>query len=383
MFARTKENSLVTNKITHRSKSGGWHRIGRFKDIDYNPLMRNFILALVLLIAVVFISWRLAEVEQIIKTLQQGDWRYIFLGLIAVFGWLFMAAGLYYFVYRALGLEDRILNLFFVASAALFMNIVAPSVGVSGMTVFLTEAKRRNLPPGRVTVAGALTLMFEYAGFMSILVLGFIVLFRRNHLNAGDLLAAGALLVLFSGFAFMIYLGVHSGEELGNALAGLAHKVNRILRPIVRREYLSEVRAREFAFEMSSGLRELKSSPRRLVGPAILGLAKQVILVVVLYLTFKAFNVPVSIGTLVAAFSISYLFLIVSPTPAGIGFVEGALTLSLTSMYVPLGTATVITLAYRGLTFWVPFFFGLYSFRHLGGERGMRPATQKEYTNLN
>jgi uncharacterized protein (TIRG00374 family) len=68
---------------------------------------------------------------------------------------------------------------------------------------------------------------------------------------------------------------------------------------------------------------------------------------------------------LIAAFSIGYLFLIVSPTPAGIGTVEGALTLALSTMYIPMGSAVVIALAYRGITFWVPLAFGGIALRML------------------
>jgi hypothetical protein len=80
---------------------------------------------------------------------------------------------------------------------------------------------------------------------------------------------------------------------------------------------------------------------------------------------FLAFGTEISIGTLVAGFSIGYLFLIVSPTPAGVGFVEGGLTLALTSLSVPLGAAAVITLAYRGITFWLPLLLGMLAFRIL------------------
>jgi hypothetical protein len=69
---------------------------------------------------------------------------------------------------------------------------------------------------------------------------------------------------------------------------------------------------------------------------------------------------------LVAGFSIGYLFLIVSPTPAGLGIVEGALTITLSSMYIPLEAAAVITLVYRGFTFWVPLLVGMIAFRMLG-----------------
>ena len=70
-------------------------------------------------------------------------------------------------------------------------------------------------------------------------------------------------------------------------------------------------------------------------------------------------------GTLVAGFCIAYLFTIVSPTPSGIGVVEGALAIGLSSMGVPLSAATVVTVAYRGLTFWLPFLYGFVGIRVL------------------
>lgn len=329
--------------------------------------MRSFFLAVILMIGVVFVFWRISEVEAIVDTLQNGDWRFLFLGVIVVFIWLFTAGGLIYAVYRALGLDEKIGHLFFVAGAANFMNITMPAAGMSGMAVFLSEAKRKNLPRGRVTVASALSVLFEYTGFICILAVGIIVLFRRNSLNIAQIIATAVLLAIVAAFVALVILAMKSGEKLGRRLVRISKRINRILQPIVRWEYLSEERAYDFAIEISSGLRELSTTPAKLIIPAFLGLLKQSWLIVVLYLTFCAFAVPVSIGTLIAGFSIGYLFVIVSPTPAGLGVVEGALTLALSSMYIPLGTATVITLAYRGLTFWIPFFFGMYAFRHLGG----------------
>jgi uncharacterized protein (TIRG00374 family) len=84
---------------------------------------------------------------------------------------------------------------------------------------------------------------------------------------------------------------------------------------------------------------------------------------------FLAFNVPLSMGTLIAAFSVAYLFFIVSPTPAGVGIVEGALALALHSMYIPFSAAAVIALSYRGITFWVPMAFGGIALRVLQQRR--------------
>ena len=103
--------------------------------------------------------------------------------------------------------------------------------------------------------------------------------------------------------------------------------------------------------------------------PAFLALNNKVLLLTILLLVFLAFKVPFTTSIVIAGFSIAYLFMIVSPTPSGVGVVEGVLTLTLHSLDIPLEAAIVVTLAYRGITFWVPFFFGFLSLRILGNKK--------------
>ena len=84
---------------------------------------------------------------------------------------------------------------------------------------------------------------------------------------------------------------------------------------------------------------------------------------------FFAFQVPVTAGTVIGGFAISYLFLIVSPTPSGVGIVEGIMPLALTSLRVPWSDAVLITLSYRGITFWLPLAFGAVALRMLEREK--------------
>ena len=57
-----------------------------------------------------------------------------------------------------------------------------------------------------------------------------------------------------------------------------------------------------------------------------------------------------------------------SPTPAGIGFVEGVVTLSLVSMTVPVGAAAVVVLGYRAITFWLPLLLGMLAMQWISGK---------------
>jgi uncharacterized protein (TIRG00374 family) len=216
-----------------------------------------------------------------------------------------------------------------------------------------------------VTVVGALFVLFDYIAFLCVLALGWVVLIRRNNLNAGEIIASIILLCLAVAFAILLYLGYRSAAELSKALAWMARALNRVLRPFLHRDYLSVERAYTFADEIAEGLSAIRGKRKELLWPFLFALNNKVLLICVLALTFLAFQTPFTVGTLVGGFSIGYLFLIVSPTPAGLGFVEGALTLALNSLRVQLGTAGVITLIYRAITFWYPLGVGALAFRAL------------------
>jgi hypothetical protein len=85
----------------------------------------------------------------------------------------------------------------------------------------------------------------------------------------------------------------------------------------------------------------------------------------ILICSFLSFGVEFSAGTIIAGFSLAYLFLIVSPTPSGIGIVEGIMPIALTSLNVNWSQAVVITLVYRAVTFWFPLLVGAWAFRTL------------------
>jgi uncharacterized protein (TIRG00374 family) len=219
-----------------------------------------------------------------------------------------------------------------------------------------------------------LYLFLDYLAFLFVLTLGLIVLFRRNDLGPTELAASGVMLAIASGLGFLLYLGSRSAAALGNALAKMARLVNRVVYPFIHHDYLSEARAHKFAHEMANDLRSLPEKVHSLRIPLLYSFVSKALLMGVLLSVFMAFQVPFSAGTIVGGFAISYLFLVVSPTPSGVGIVEGIMPLALTSLRVPWSEAVIITLAYRGITFWLPLGFGAIALRML--EREKKPNRQ-------
>ena len=336
--------------------------------IQYNSGMRKIIVALVLLLAIGFVVFRFSELQNILDTLHHSNYRFLIAAVIIELIWLYNSATVYSVLYRLVGLKEESSHLVLVATAANFVNVVAPSVGIGGMAIFLDDAQRRNHSTGRVTVVGVLYILFDYMAFFCVLALGLIVLLRRNNLNAGELTAAAILLTIAAGVAFLLYLGYKSAERLGNALAWLARLVNRFMRLFIHRDYLQEEQAHYFAKEIAEGITMLRGKRKELLWPFLYSLNNFALLLCVLAFTFLALGTPFTVGTLVGGFAISYLFLIVSPTPSGLGVMEGVMTLTLTSLRVKLEAAALITLTYRFITFWFPLVVGAVAFRILGNK---------------
>jgi uncharacterized protein (TIRG00374 family) len=346
---------------------------GCFYEIRYNSVMRKIIVALILLLAIVFVFLRFSELKDFLNTLHHSNYRFLVAAFIVELIWMFNSATDYGSIYRLVGLKEKTSHLVLVATAANFVNVIAPSVGIGGMAVFLDDATRQNHSTGRVTVVGVLYILFDYLAFFCVLTLGFIVLIRRNNLNPGELIAAAILLLIAAAVAFLLYLGYRSTERLGKALAWMAGLVNRILRPFIHQDYIPAERPLTYAREVGDGITMLRGKRNKLVWPFLFASNNFALLICVLALTFLALGTPFTVGTLVGGFAIGYLFLIVSPTPSGLGVVEGAMTIALNTLRVDMATALLITLTYRFITFWFPLAIGAVTFRVLGGKTKAAP----------
>jgi uncharacterized protein (TIRG00374 family) len=328
--------------------------------------MRKFLIAVAILFGIYFVLTRLANVRQVVATLQHGDWRWLALAILVHLTWMVNFGATFRAIYRLLGMEEDVLRLMMVTATANFFTVVTPSAGMGGIAVFMTEARERKLPAGRVTAAAALFVLYDYLGALIVLALGLIVLIRRQQLDAADIGASIILALYALALAVVLYLGTRADARLGNLLAWAGRGINRALRPFLHHDYLDIRRAHGFAHDISDGLQNARQSPGALMLPAALSLNGKALMICMLFLMFMAFGIPFSVGTLIAGFSIAFLFTIVSPTPSGIGIVEGVMTLALNSLHVPLAPAAVITLAYRGYTIWLTLIYGLIAIRWIG-----------------
>lgn len=327
--------------------------------------MRKLIGGLALLLGVFFVIDRFTQLETILSVAGRADWRYLGLAIAVELLWFVATAGTLAAVFNSLGRRRSLVSLIPIGAAANFINIVAPSGGMSGMAVLISDARRRQQSGAKATVAGALFVLSEYMGFFFFLAAGLFVYFESGTLDATELIPAGFLLLATSLLAAGLYLGMRSGQALARVLTWIVRQINRIVWPFWHRQYLSESRAENFALETAEGLSHLRENPFKMMPALLYSFASKAVMLIVMLLMFLAFSVEFSANSLMASFAVAYLFMIVSPTPAGIGVVEGLLTLSLVSFSVPVGAAAVVVLGYRAITFWLPLLVGMLAFQLL------------------
>lgn len=339
--------------------------------------MRRLILVALLFLGFLFILNQFAELQQVVEAFRRADPRWLALGMAVHLIWLLNLGASFDSIYRLLGMQESILHLALVATAAQFIGVVAPSGGMSGMAVLLADGSKRGHPAGRVTTAGVLFTFFETVSLLAVISLGLVVLFRRGLLSGAEVAAALIMAGIALVAGLLLVLGMHSAHLLARALAWLGGVANRAARPFLRRQLIDLGQAHVFAFDIHDALHQVRREPRGLLLPAALSMSSKALLMTVLFLVFLAFRQPYTPGTLVASFSVGYLFYIVSPTPAGIGFVEGSMTLVLGSLRVPLATAAAIVLTFRGLTAWLTILYGMLVLRWVG----LKPAAPSEPAN--
>ena len=226
--------------------------------------MNKLFVFVALFLGVVVVMFSFGELETILRTLQSAHLGFFLLALLIQIGWFISSGRMYQSIFRLLGVQEDVFTLSRIATAANFINVVAPTAGAGGVALFASEAHRRGHPTGKVTVAAALFLLLDQVAFLVILALGLIILTRRNDLNVGEISASFFLLAIAVTYATVLYVGYRSAEKLGDLLAKFARGINWVVRRFRKENYLSEARAHEFAREIADGFSGLTEKPSSL-----------------------------------------------------------------------------------------------------------------------
>ncbi len=327
--------------------------------------MKKFFAAVILLLGILFVISRFTQLKEVARVLSNGNMFIILAAILAQFLWFVVQGCTFRATFAMVGVEKKLPPLVHLVTAVNFVNLVAPSAGMSGMAVFYHDAQRNGQSSARITVGSVLFLIFDYIGLLSVIFVGMVILAFKDSLSATEIIAYVFFVCLTIALVCLLYLASKSKQRLSTVLSLLAKIANNLTHWIIKRTLVTPEKVDAFATEITEGVHALGYVRKGWIRPAILTLINKSLLISILGLMFLAFDIPISLTSLIAGFGIAYLFVIVSPTPAGVGIVEGILTLALSNLGIAVEAAAVVTLAFRGITFWMPLAMGFVAFRTL------------------
>jgi len=305
-----------------------------------------------------FVFSHFTEVKKLADTLSQGQWQWVLAAAALQVVYYLTFTATYQAAFYALDIKRKVRELVPVALGSLFVNVVAPTASTAGAALFVDDAARRGHSPARAATATLLQLIADYTAFLMLLATGMTVLFIYHDLQTYEIIAAVILLLLNVALTSVLLLGIWRPKMVEGLLHWLQAVANRIGGWFKHPNLLDADWAYNNAAELTAASQAVIEYPTRLIRLLLVMLAAYSIDLLSLYVLFHAFGQSIGFGPLVAGFAMGILFWIVSPIPQGIGLVEGIMTLTYTSLGVPAETAAIVSLAFRGLTFWLPLVLG-------------------------
>ena len=184
------------------------------------------------------------------------------------------------------------------------------------------DAGRRGYSRTQASMAVLLQIATDFGSFCLILIAGIIWIAREHALRWYELGAAIILLAYVGGIALLLVIGLLHPVWLQSRFGHLQQWVNRLGVWMRRSEFAAPRLEYAAGGRIDWRLTAIARKPGGVALTTAIGFSSHLVNLGTLYCLFLAFNQPVSLGTLVAGYSMCILFSIVSPTSNGVGIVE-------------------------------------------------------------
>ncbi len=338
---------------------------------------RWFYVAIVLLfIAVVIVGWN--EALQIVGILLEAAPGFLSLAVLSHVGYYLAQNGVYQGICQAVGLPYGYLQMLPLTVAWPFINVTVPTVGLAGIALLADDARQRDLEPERGIVAGFLYLTFLYAAYGMTIWAALLYLLEHDLLQPYQVGAALAHAAGLTGIFLAIGLaGWAPGTMTGilDFLVGIGRRLARLFRRPAPRQ---EGSVAPIVTRCHEAVRRAVRHPKVLARALLFAAAAQGANLLCMWMVVRSLGRSLSPMQLTAVYGISYLVTLVSPSPQGIGFTEGATVNIFSSLGSSFQGAAAITLAFRGVTLWLPLLAGLLVVRQLKTFQGARLGVLQE-----
>jgi len=336
-------------------------------------MKRRWLFWLLVVAFLVLIVSRVTEISELIDTLGQGRWEWVLAAALAQMAYHTVYTGLFQSAFHVVDVESQVKDLLPVRFASLFVNAAVPIANLGGTALFMDDAAQRGESASRAAAGVVLALLADLGAFAPLMIVGLIYLGVRHTLQIYQALGAGIVLLMAVGLGGLLLLGRWE-ERLHRLFDRAQSLVGRVAGWFNWSSPLTEDWAERSATEFADAATAVAAHPWRLVRTFCVALFGHLINLASLCVLVLAFYRPIGFGPLMAGYAMSLTFRIASITPQGVGVAEGVVVIAYISLGMPAAKATAVTLAFHGLSVWLPVLIGFLVLRQVKTFQAARHA---------
>ncbi len=317
--------------------------------------IRSILIGAIIVIVLAFIVMRGDQLLELAETVQRGSLIPLILAVLTQLGKYYSQSWAYHFSFAAVGEKMSPRNTLPLVFGTFFVNTVAPSLNMAGATLVVDDARRRGIPGGKATSAALLMQMTIESGFMTIMIVGFIILKITGNLSLVWFLLGLVVVFLVALMGSILLLGRKKPSVLACMLRPIERFINKVLRCFKRKELCPWVDRAVASFGEAAGI--LVHSPKiaaKAFGCSIIASTCELCAFCLCGVAFGIENPEV----LICGYVVATLFAMISITPQGVGVVEAAVVVLFKAYHVGSATGMAVALVYRSIVFWMPFLIG-------------------------
>lgn len=320
-----------------------------------NFSFRSLLIGVVVVIVLMMFIMRGDQLVELAETMRQGSTIPLVLAICTQLGKYFLQSIAYTFTFEAVGEHYSAKNTLPLVFGTFFMNTIAPSANLAGITLVVDDARRRGISPGHAGSAALLMQITIDSGFGVIIVLGFSALALTVGLPIGWFLLGLIDIVAVSLMVGVLVMGNKRPDMLERVFGFFERLVNRILVKFKREEMAPWAARTAESFSEASGL--IAQNPKPTAKAFACSIGASLCELACFALVGIGFGVT-NVQSLVCGYVVATLFAMFSLTPQGVGFVEAAVLVAFTTFGESAAAGMAIGLVYRGIVFWLPFLVG-------------------------
>lgn len=313
---------------------------------------------LIILVFFVYVFFNFAEIKKIPEILGQVKLYFLIPLLILEFLFVINRGKIFTLLYNYFGVPvnwKEMIKLYLASNTA---NVVAPSGGISGIVLFMSQAEDQETSKTRVLLINGFYYFIGYIDLAIILIVGISYLAYLEKLNSYIIATFIILLAILFVVGIALMLAKQWQKLLTIFSEGLIKFINFFLR-LFKMGKIDQEKAEKLGRELIHLRTMLMRTPMVFFRPFGLFLLGNVIEITILGLIFLSFGTIINPMILIAGYAIGLLFMLISITPSGVGIAEPIMALAFLSMGIHIELAALVVIIFRIITFWLPLPFGI------------------------